>query len=288
MEKVWFKLRQTHYPPGPEEKILAGEGDDSTTPICLGHIIPDLKHIDFPLNGGEVVAFPARMAVFKSESIHFKWHDGSRSGLSLVFGAGGSIAAALGLVSVKASVRFAFQRSVDEYEEFDRLDTYFVQPNRRYVEQCLQTALVGGYIEDKKDWSFFIITGIKVARAGKRSTRAASGTDTGGGPQANVPAVATTEATGDFKTETSRETEESNMSDFIWAVRLAKVHKGVLMTDWSLDPFTHRATFGVGDEDEVDLGVVIEDEGLENFKVIDDDEAGEAIVMDEKYWKEES
>ncbi|RDA92663.1 hypothetical protein CP533_3732 [Ophiocordyceps camponoti-saundersi (nom. inval.)] len=288
MEKVWFKLRQTHYPPGPEERILAGDGDDTKTPICLGHIIPDLKHIDFPINGGEVVAFPARMTVFKSESIHFKWHDGQRTGWGFALGAGGTIAAALGLVSVKASIRFAFQRSVDEYEEFERLDTYFVQPNRPYVEQCLRMALVKDHVEDKKDWSFFIITGIKVARAGKRSTRAASGTETGGGPQVKVPAVATAEATAQYSNEAPRETEEGNMSDFIWAVRLAKVHKGVLMTDWSLDPFTHRATFGVGDEDEVDLGLVIKDEGLENFKVIDDEEAGEAVVMDDVYWKEES
>ncbi len=58
MEKVWFKLRQTDYPPGPEETILAGSGDDTSAPICLGHFVSDLKHIDFPINSGRYPGLP--------------------------------------------------------------------------------------------------------------------------------------------------------------------------------------------------------------------------------------
>ncbi|PHH79272.1 hypothetical protein CDD80_5267 [Ophiocordyceps camponoti-rufipedis] len=280
MDKVWFKLRQTHYPPAPEAKILAGDGDDSQSAICLGHIIPDLGHIDFPINSGAVVAFPSRMTVFQSHSLEFRWQDGRKSGLGLGLGAGGTLAGALGLMTVKASIRLAFQRSVEEYEEFDRLDTYIVQLNRRYVDQCLETDEVKDYVGNKRDWAFFIITGVKIARAGQRKTRVNSSTETGGGPQmSNVPAAITAEATAELRRERPRTTEEKKMSDFVWAVRLAKVHKGTLMTDWSIDPFTRRATFGTGGGDEVDVGAVVLGEGVDEFVVVDDEEAGEAVVL---------
>lgn len=65
--------RQSHYPPGPEEIILAGDGDDSQAPLCLGHCITDLKHSDYPINSNTVVAFPQRMSVFSSHVVEFKW-----------------------------------------------------------------------------------------------------------------------------------------------------------------------------------------------------------------------
>ncbi|PFH58533.1 hypothetical protein XA68_13556 [Ophiocordyceps unilateralis] len=289
MDKVWFKLRQTHYPPGPEDKILAGDGDDSQSAICLGHIIPDLGHIDFPINSGAIVPFPSRMTVFHSHSLQFRWHDARKSGLGLALGAGAAFAAALGLMSIKASIRLAFQRSIDDYQKFERLDTYIVQPNRRYVDECLEREEMKQFVGDQNDWTFFIITGIKVARAGGRSRQESGGSETDGGPQlTNLPSVLTAEATAELKRERSRTTEEKDMSDFVWAVRLAKVHKGILMTDWSIDPFTRRATFGQGDGDEVDVVAVVKDEGLDEFKLVDDDEAGEAVVLNETDWKEET
>jgi hypothetical protein len=71
------------------------------------------------------------------------------------------------------------------------------------------------------------------------------------------------------------------MSDFVWAVRLAKVSKGLLMTDWSLEPYTKGATFGAG-EDEVDVARTVAGEGLNKFQVIEDEELGEAIVLGEE------
>lgn len=182
MEKVWFKLRQTHYPPGPEDQILAGDGDDTQASIFLVHCISDLKHIDFPINSGAVVPFTTRMKVFPSQILEFKWDDSLKSGRNLSLTAGTTVAAALGLLTVKASIRLAFMRSISEHEEYERLDTYFVQPNRRYVELCLETDEIKNYTRDRNDWSF-IITGIKVARAGKRTTTHARGIEMGGGPE---------------------------------------------------------------------------------------------------------
>ena len=67
-------------------------------------------------------------------------------------------------------------------------------------------------------------------------------------------------------------------SDFIWAIRLAKVKKGLLMRDWSLEPYTKLATFGAGEE-EVDIARTVVAEGIDNFLVIEDEDLDEAFVV---------
>lgn len=182
MDKVWFKLRQTHYPPGPGEVILAGDGDDSQAPLCLGHCISDLKHLDCPLNSGALVAFPQRMSVFSSHVIDFKWERKRGFATSLALATSAPIAASLGLQTVKASISVAFKRSVSQYEEYKRLDTYIVQPNHRYIQQCLEREELKNYIGDKANWSFFMITGLRVARAGTRLDTAIKNVQVKGGP----------------------------------------------------------------------------------------------------------
>ncbi|KAF1962376.1 hypothetical protein CC80DRAFT_487853 [Byssothecium circinans] len=184
MDKVWFKLRQTHYPPGPEDVILAGDGNDTAASICLGHCITGLKRLDFPLNRGEVLAFPTRMKVFRASSLEFKWHDEQRSNHGVKLGIGAPVAAALGLLSVQGSVKLAFRHSRADYEMYDRLDTYFVQPTPAYVEDCLDGEALRKYIAGKSNWSFFLITGIRVARKGSKKTEETRSREVEGGPQA--------------------------------------------------------------------------------------------------------
>lgn len=102
----------------------------------------------------------------------------------------------------------------------------------------------------------------------------------------DVPTIATAELTGGVGRERAQGVEEGKASDFVWAVRLAKVHKGILMTDWSIDPYTHKATFGVtSDGQEVDVTAVVTGNGLQGFKVIEDDKLNEAIVVDASDWE---
>lgn len=168
MDKVWFKLRQTHYTPGPERTILSNNQDDVEAPICLGHCVPDLKNLDFPINRGAIVPFPTRMKVFRTQSINFNWDDGRSFGTGLSLATSAPIAAMMGLLNARASVGFAFKKSLAEHEEYEQLDTYIVQPTRSYVEQCLQTEPLKRFLSERKVWSFFIVTGIRVARVGKR------------------------------------------------------------------------------------------------------------------------
>lgn len=184
MEKVWFKLRQTDYPPPPEETILAGDGDgdDSCAPICLGHIIPDLKHLDFPINRGAIHPFPPRMRVFNTNTLDFRWEKTTAEHTGINIGASAPpVLAAVG-ITVKASLLVAFAQSVETHEAYARLDTYIVQPTKRYVDECLKREELKEYIGGRLSWFVFIITGIMVARGGTRDTKSADAVDLEVGP----------------------------------------------------------------------------------------------------------
>lgn len=103
----------------------------------------------------------------------------------------------------------------------------------------------------------------------------------------DVPTIATLGLTGEVGRKNSQDVGEGKTSDFIWAVRLAKVHKGILMTDWSIDPYTHRATFGVdSDGQQVDVAAVVTGNGLQGFTIIEDEELIEALVLDVSNWEQ--
>lgn len=88
-------------------------------------------------------------------------------------------------------------------------------------------------------------------------------------------------ATLDLAREDTSAIKGAHQSDFVWAVRLAKIHKGWLARDWSLDPYTTGATFGVEKEEDEDLDVekVLIGEGLSRFEIVTGDEADEALVV---------
>ncbi|RAO73557.1 uncharacterized protein BHQ10_009569 [Talaromyces amestolkiae] len=283
MEKVWFKLRQTDYPPPPEKSILAGNGDDSSAPICLGHFIPDLKSIDFPINPGAILAFPPRMKVYHTHALDFKWDDSKNSETGTNWSGGVPIAPAAGL-TFKGSLKLTFKKTLKNHEAYDRLDSYIVNPNRRYVEECLEQKELKKYLGDKKMWSMFMITGLKVARVGTREAEKSKYVESEAGPEVDFPTVATVTATANVVLENLQKTEGTYVSEFIWAVRLAKVHKGLLMTDWSIEPYTTKATFTTDNPGVVNVAGVLEAEGLEKFHVVNDEELNEAFVVGSGDW----
>jgi hypothetical protein len=78
--------------------------------------------------------------------------------------------------------------------------------------------------------------------------------------------------------ESSRVVEGTHTDDFVWAVRLAKIHKGILHRDWSVSTYKKRATFGAGEE-EVDVAAVLSNEGFANFTVVEDGALDQAFVI---------
>ena len=73
-------------------------------------------------------------------------------------------------------------------------------------------------------------------------------------------------------------TEGMHTTDFVWAVRLAKVHKGLLHKDWSIETYSKGATFRTGGG-EVDVAATVAEEGLKTFTVIEDKELDQAFVI---------
>lgn len=296
MEKVWFKLRQPDYPPPPEDTILLGDGDDSAAPLCLGHIIPNLKSLDFPLNQHSTLAFPHRMKVFCNTTLNFTWDDTRLKSPGTNLAAGAPILATAG-ITAKASLQFAFMRTVQSYEAYERLDTYTVQPTKGYIEDCLAQDNLKAHIKGKVAWSMFMITGVKVARAGKREAQEQTNLAADIGPEMYVtllistmriltrfrdlPLVATIRATATTHRIASQKTSGEHPGDFVWAIRVAKISRGFLMKDWTIAPYSTRATWSTTVEDEVDVEAVLRGEGLEGFQVVEDEELDEAVVFDE-------
>ena len=95
-----------------------------------------------------------------------------------------------------------------------------------------------------------------------------------------IPGIATLTATGNLSSESSQSSSGTYTNDFIWAIRLVKVQKGLLMRDWSVNTYTKRATFD-DKEGDADIESALKDEGLEGFQIFDDSELDEAIVLDE-------
>ncbi|CAG1962408.1 unnamed protein product [Fusarium graminearum] len=71
-------------------------------------------------------------------------------------------------------------------------------------------------------------------------------------------------STGNINHEISQKSSGTYIGDFIWAIRLAKVHKGLLMRGWSVSAHTERATFN-DKEGDADIEGVLKEEGLEGF-----------------------
>ncbi|KAI8273796.1 Aminotransferase FUM8 [Colletotrichum sp. SAR 10_98] len=279
MDKVWFKLRQTDYPPPTPESMGTAK---ETGPLCLGHFIPDLRRIDFPINRDEIEPFPASMRVFSTSAVKFQWEDTRTSEHGGALSGGAPVLAALGApVTAKADISAAFKASVSNCEAYDRLDTYIVQVNPLYVDDCLEGNKISQYTKHNATlgtWSMFIITGMKIARIGSRSLSSSRKVEQGFGVGADLAGI----ASADIGTNNSRECETTikaaEQSDFVWAVRLAKVHKGFLRTDWSIGPYTKKATFEDTDG-KIDVESIVSAEGEKMFYVFEDDQLDEAFVI---------
>ncbi|RAH48753.1 uncharacterized protein BO95DRAFT_460613 [Aspergillus brunneoviolaceus CBS 621.78] len=278
MDKVWFTLRQTDYPAPPEEALLSGHhfGGNMTASspgnapsITLGHIIPSLQHLDNPLNAHNLLPFPIRMQVYRTTTTNFVWqttaHDDRSTALKLAAPIAGAVT---GTATPGLKFNLAFKQTVARHEEYAQLDTYIVTPTRGYIQDCLdaleeEEEFRGKVVHGKRlrAWTLFMVTGLKIAR--------------------DVTGLATVTATLDLAREDTSTIKGAHQSDFVWAVRLAKIHKGWLARDWSLDPYTTGATFGVEKEEDEDLDVekVLIGEGLSRFEIVTGDEADEALVV---------
>ncbi|KAH9243275.1 hypothetical protein K456DRAFT_1880681 [Colletotrichum gloeosporioides 23] len=246
--KCWFVLSQTHYPPPtiPEDGVGASSG-----PICLGHLIPDLQHLDNVINREGLVDVPASMPIYPTKSWELDWRMGQSKGIDLSLTAGIPVAVAAGL-SITSDAGVAFQKTVEKFWQFESLETFIIQPTVAYIEDSLKAKEVIRYFESKgilQTSNIFMVTGIIVARGATFSTGKSHSRAIYGGPGVVLASIA--EFGGQIGSSQSHSMSSSahQTTDFVWAVRLAKISKGLIDRKWTHKTLSRGATFGLDDVD---------------------------------------
>ncbi|KAJ4317176.1 hypothetical protein N0V84_007480 [Fusarium piperis] len=283
MDKVWFKLRHTHNP-APDVTTLGTSTE--TGPILLGQFIPDLNHLDQVINRGDIRPFPGDMKVWPSQTIRFRWDDSRSTQAGVSGSARAPAAAAAAGVDIQATASGAFRQSVDNYSEFESLDCYIVNPVKSYINEYLTGGSVAEHVKYDKTlgtWKLFIITGIMIARGAKTSNKEGVYKEGHATSGLSVPDVVGVNVEGNLMNDRKQASSGSSVTDFVWAIRLAKLSKTlgqvILQRDWSMITETEGATFASGD-DEVDVTDVVAREGMEEIgPVVEDEELELAFVL---------
>ncbi|KAI8687183.1 hypothetical protein LRP88_13441 [Fusarium phalaenopsidis] len=274
MDKCWFVLSQTHLPPPREADNGTFKG-----PLCLGHFIKDLKHLDHVINTTPE-PFPLDMPVYRAGPIEFEWDSNREFGFDVSVGA--DIPSVPG-INAKASVGLALKKSLGTSWQIEQLETLTVDPTRAYINRCLAGEQIVEFLEDNKfgpTWKIFIVTGLKIVR-GNSTQKISHGRERGinGGPGVGVAGIAEASVQGGFSSATSTSTSAKNTHDFVWAVRLSKITKGLFDKKWSRKTYSKGATFDMKEtETHAHIQSILLDEGLADSEVFmiddDDDEAG--------------
>jgi len=260
MDKCWFVLKQKHYPP-PQNGV---------GPIQLGHLIPDLKHLNQVINNDPgPTPFPRAMVVYDSRLEDLEWsfgygHDLGGSGNARV-----PIPQAAGLVSVGGQAGAEFKKSVSNFWHFEALDTLFIQPTATYIEDSLKGKLVQGYIEKKRNillntWSLFMITGLAIARAAKGSQVEERGWSVKGGPEVSFAGIVDGGLDSSFKTADGSAASFKKSSDFVWAIQLAKISRHIF-SELSHETYVKGATYSTEEED--DVKTMLSKEGIDTVSI---------------------
>ncbi|KAK4150681.1 hypothetical protein C8A00DRAFT_36698 [Chaetomidium leptoderma] len=148
MDKCWFVLKQVHYYPPSDDAIRQGTPD---APLCLGYLIPSLRHLDHVINATEFLPFERRMKPSRPTSRHdFVWDYAAEREVGLLGRASLSIAGIIPGVDATATMGALFSKKCLATEE--------VQDHTRRT-----SSIAGG-------WTLYMITGLVIAR-GVRGTK---------------------------------------------------------------------------------------------------------------------
>lgn len=184
MEKCWFPLRQTHYPPPVTE--MGPQGTTQSGAICLGDLISDLKHLDQRINETGQVLLPATMPIFNTKLSGFKWRNDNNTGLGFSGAVSAPITSAVGLTA-GGELNLALKKSAATFDEVEFLEVAIIQPRRDFIDSYLALDEPSRWIEENKSllgsWKIFMVTGITIARGRKsRKSEASRQQEVSGGP----------------------------------------------------------------------------------------------------------
>lgn len=176
------------------------------------------------------------MPVDHGEQWDMSWKVKGSNELSLSAKATAPVASAAGL-NVNADAEATFKRSVSNYMNFDKLDTYMIQPWDSYIDDSLADASIDRYIKDNTSflgaWEVYMISGIVVARGAAMDNKATQNqkVNVKGGAGASGAAEGYAHVKYTAKQQTSLSVGKT--SDFVWAIQIARVHKDIGHRSWT-------------------------------------------------------
>ncbi|KAF4428916.1 hypothetical protein F53441_14029 [Fusarium austroafricanum] len=271
MNKCWFVLEQSFFTP-PQYATLSKAGGKAEGDLRLGDVVPSPKDLYPILTKGPLPLFGPDMRISSSQFCDFSWDTTKEREGDATVGGGAPIATAVG-ATVNAEVKAEFKRTMKNWVNYETMDIEIVQPSTAYIKAVLNKEDVKNHIDQKKiplldRWTVYVVTGLMIGRAqGTVGNSTSSSTGFGGGPEVDVPGVASAKLNASIKNSNETSKSVQVQGDRIWAVRFAKVHKGLLRPRWMQTEETVGAALdGKGQGDEL-VEEVLQHEEITDFEI---------------------
>ncbi|KAK8014838.1 hypothetical protein PG990_008134 [Apiospora arundinis] len=269
MDNCWFVLKQPiHGPPQYKRPNRArGEADGS---LRLGDIVPAPTEI-YPIitQPDDLLPFPFAMKIRTAPCEGLAWESSSGNSIAGAAGAGAPIAAAAG-VMINGQVGAGFRDTVTNWAKFEHMDVEVIQPSTGYVDDVLATEPLQQWIKHHKNpftgsWTVYMIIGLMISR-GKGSVGRSDATSRELSSQAgtDLPGVANANIDASFSKDRGNTLSMELTTDRIWAIRLAKIHKGALRSRWQQTEEREGAALD-GEADVENIEQALRSEGLDDI-----------------------
>ncbi|KAF5572635.1 hypothetical protein FPCIR_14218 [Fusarium pseudocircinatum] len=285
MNKCWFVLEQSFFAP-PEYAVTSKAGGRAEGDLRLGDVVPSPKDLYPILTKGSLPLFGPDMRISSSQFCGFSWHNTKEREVGATVGGGAPIASAVG-ATINAEVETEFRRTMENWVEYETMDIEIVQPSTAYITAVLKKEDVQNHINQQKiplldRWSVYVVTGLMIGRAsGTVGNSISSSKGFGGGPEVDIPGIANAKITASAKS--SNETTKSTQiqGDRIWAVRFAKVHKGLMRSRWMQTEETVGAALDWKAQHDEKVEDVLRHEKISDFEIaqVTNDRHGQMIFV---------
>ncbi|KXX82511.1 hypothetical protein MMYC01_201244 [Madurella mycetomatis] len=187
------------------------------------------------------------MKVWRSDTIDFTLDQSTGHDVGLSGQASFPIANGIPGVNATASIGALFGKRVANHYQFSRLEKYITNPTTTWINDSIDTDEVKEYIKRTSRfgrWKMYLISGIAIARAGAKTTASKSKEIAlQGGVGLQVPVLAEAGPELSIGSKGSVAVTATHTTDFIWAIRLAKITNNGLQERWAMETVLGRESF---------------------------------------------
>ncbi|KAJ4016198.1 hypothetical protein NW752_003322 [Fusarium irregulare] len=272
MNKCWFVLEQPFFTP-PVYALPSKAGGKCEGDLRLGDIVPTPRNLYPVLTKGPLPLFTPDMRISTTEICDFSWDITREREGDTTLGGGAPAAVAAG-ATMNAEVKGAFKRTMKDWVKYEAMDMEIVQPSKMFINAVLEKEDVKDYIDRHRtpildQWTVYIVTGLMIGRAsGTVGNSALSSNTIGGGPELDIPGIVNARANASITSSNEVSKSASVQGDRIWAVRLAKIHKGFLRSRWEQTGETIGAALDGCKNEEENVSEVLLQEGVTDVNIL--------------------